>query len=109
MAPNLVPIALNALRNGLDVCIVAHPAARAYEIADELVENARIEGVECVLSEQRNGPERYEPVPLVMIRPYFWQAEYTPSFRARPIVLFDASARFERQHCLPPAVRSVLV
>lgn len=104
---NLISAAVQALREGRDVVVVAHPAAQALAIADELVETALAKNVACVLSERRNGPERYEPIPLVMIRPFGWAAEETPMWRTRPIVLFDQSAEFERQHCFPPAVRTV--
>lgn len=107
MAPNLIPAALDASRSGQDVILVAHPAAHAFALAGELIETARAESVPCVVSEQQNGPERSEPVPLVMIRPLAWVAEFTPPFRGRPVVLVDSSAVFERQHCLPPAIRTV--
>jgi len=104
---NIIVNAVNALRDGLDVVIVAHPASRAFDMADTVVAEAAARSIPCTLSEQRNGPERYEPIPLVMIRPFGWVVEDMWPFRPRPVVLIDQSAVFERTNCAPPRVRTV--
>ncbi len=100
--------AIRSLRNGRDVLVIAHPADRAFEIADAVLETAQSAAIPCVLSERRDGAERYETdVPLILVRPFGWPAEFTPSFRARPVVLVDQSAVFERCNYRPCAFRTV--
>ena len=104
----LILEALTALSRGLDVVIVAHPAAEAFRIADEVARRAGEFGIPAALSEDNRGLERFGDAPLVMIRPFGWVPEAKCVGRGKPIVLVDHSARFDRPMAALPAVRTVL-
>lgn len=99
--------AIRHIRDGRDVVIVAFPTGYAFALAEMIEDVANSEGYPCVLSERRDGPERKGDVPLVIPRPFGWKAESTPSCRARPVVMIDQSAVFERTNFAPPKYRCV--
>lgn len=108
-AESLIVQAVNCLTKGRDIVVVAHPAELAFDLVEVILRNASLLSIaNCVLSEDRRGPERNDPdVRLVIPRPFGWPAERTPSFRAPPVVLVDQSAVFERTSCVPPPYRTV--
>lgn len=106
----IVNEAIRHLRAGRDVILVALTVEQTFDLAEMVMREsiASQPNVPCVLSEDRRGEERYDPdVRLIIPRPFGWIAERTPSFRARPVVLVDQSAVFERASCLPPKYRTV--
>jgi hypothetical protein len=100
---DIIDRAIQHLRDGRDVVIVALYPADTFRIADDVRATADLHAIPCALSEHGANAD----VPLIVARPYLWPAVWTPKFRARPIVMVDQSAILERPCYVPPKYRKV--
>jgi hypothetical protein len=91
----LILEALRELSDGFDVVIVAHPAAVAFDIADRVKTLADQLGIPAELADT-NELARHGDSPVIVTRPFGWTPEWGPKWWAKPKVLVDHSARFER-------------
>jgi len=99
--------ALAALADGSDVVIIAHPAAVAFAIADEVAHYSLEMQIPHELRDDNRMERSDDEVPLITIRPFGWEA--LPMRRLAPapkVFVIDRSARHDRT--LTPATRFVM-
>jgi hypothetical protein len=99
--------ALIALSEGWDCVVIAHPAAEAYRIADEIAHYACEMDIPFELRDDNALDRSEDDVPLILTRPFGWEAiGVRRSERLPKVFVVDHSAVHERT--LTPATRSVL-
>ena len=103
----LILEAMTWLSHGKDVVIVAHPAAEAFRIAEEIESRAAAFGIPCAVSDDMKDKVRLSDAPIIMIRPFGWVPSEYAAWRLKPKVLVDHSAVHEKGAVRERSVREV--